>query len=218
MGKIHLFTPEQIIILDQIEKDSYLTSNFYFTGGTALSYFYLQHRYSEDLDFFSEKEFDREKIFTIVSEWANIHDFTFESQFKEVVYIFLLKFKNGEELKVDFGYYPHPRVEMGMQYESLEIDSLLDIAINKITTINQRTAIKDFVDLYFLLQKFSLWDLREGVRVKFRQKIEPFILAADLLKAEDFDVLPRMIKPLKLSELKTFFREKAKQIGSTAVE
>jgi predicted nucleotidyltransferase component of viral defense system len=30
-----------------------LAEDFYFSGGTALAYFYLQHRKSEDLDFFS---------------------------------------------------------------------------------------------------------------------------------------------------------------------
>lgn len=33
-----------------------LTSDFWLTGGTALSAFYLHHRYSEDLDLFTDKE------------------------------------------------------------------------------------------------------------------------------------------------------------------
>ncbi|MBI5729257.1 MAG: nucleotidyl transferase AbiEii/AbiGii toxin family protein [Candidatus Magasanikbacteria bacterium] len=32
---------------------------FYLTGGTALAEYYLHHRYSEDLDFFSEASFKR---------------------------------------------------------------------------------------------------------------------------------------------------------------
>jgi len=35
---------------------SSLQSNFHLTGGTALAAFYLQHRYSEDLDFFTGDE------------------------------------------------------------------------------------------------------------------------------------------------------------------
>ncbi len=35
-----------------------ITNNFYLTGRTALAEFYLHHRYSEDLDFFSETEFE----------------------------------------------------------------------------------------------------------------------------------------------------------------
>lgn len=32
--------------------------DFYLTGGTALSRFYLNHRYSDDLDFFAHKKSD----------------------------------------------------------------------------------------------------------------------------------------------------------------
>ena len=70
MGKMSLFTPEQKLIFDQIKNNQYLTENFYFTGGTALSYFYLNHRYSDDMDFFSEKKIDQSIIFSMVSQWA----------------------------------------------------------------------------------------------------------------------------------------------------
>jgi hypothetical protein len=34
----------------------HLTQEFYLTGGTALSAFYLQHRFSEDLDLFTQDD------------------------------------------------------------------------------------------------------------------------------------------------------------------
>ena len=218
MGKTQLFTPEQIIILNQVEEDPYLRSHFYFTGGTALSYLYLEHRDSEDLDFFSPNQLDQDKILSLMTAWAKEYNFTFQAEMKEVVYIFMLTFKNGEPLKVDFGYYPYPRVEEGTQYKNLEVDGLLDIAINKFVTIHQRTTIKDFVDLYFLLQTFTIWDLINGAEKKFRMKTDLFILASNLHKIEDFDYLPRMIKPLTLDELKSFFIEKAKQLAQKSIE
>lgn len=53
-------------ILSQLQKEffveiariAYLKDTFYLTVGTALAAFYLQHRYSEDLDFFTETEVD----------------------------------------------------------------------------------------------------------------------------------------------------------------
>lgn len=219
MGKISLFTKEQQHIINQVGKNDYLSSRFYFTGGTALSYFYLQHRYSEDLDFFSEQKLDTQSILSFVEQWAKRDNFTFTSQLKEVVYIFNIAFPNKVNLKVDFGYYPYSRVEKGLSYEDLSIDSMLDIAINKLTAINQRRQVRDFVDLYFLLkEKFTIWDLIEGTRVKFNMEIEPFILGADLFEVDQFKILPRMIKPLKLEELKRFFRQMAKELGSKAVE
>ena len=218
MGKDYIFTKEQQIILDEVKNSTYFTSNFYFTGGTALSSFYLNHRESEDLDFFSEREFDNEQILTLVEEWSRKYLFTFSSRFNEVVYVFQLVFENGEKLKVDFGYYPYKRVEKGFTWNSIEIDSLIDVAINKLLTISQRLEVKDFADLYYLLEEFTVWDLMEGVRVKFGQKLEPFLLAADFLKVEEFDYLPKMIKPLTIEQLKDFFRKKAIEVGRKGVE
>jgi len=41
----------QIDILSFWEKDSF-ARNFYWTGGTLLSFYYMHHRRSEDIDFF----------------------------------------------------------------------------------------------------------------------------------------------------------------------
>lgn len=218
MGKVSILTKEQDIILAEVKKSGFLSTNFYFTGGTALSAIYLQHRYSEDLDFFSEKNIDAETIFTFFQELSKQHDFTFTSEFQQVVYIFLLKFNNITTLKVDFGYYPYKQIEKPKELNGIKTDSLIDIAVNKLLTVTQRTTVKDFVDLYFLLEKFTVWDLIEGVKIKFKMQMEPFILASDFLKVEDFDYLPRMIKPLKIDELKSYFRQKAKEIGKKSLK
>jgi predicted nucleotidyltransferase component of viral defense system len=204
--------------LDELVNNNYFKSQFYFTGGTALSHYYLQHRYSEDLDFFSENKFENLIILSLVEELRKKYHFNFQSRFAEVVYRFNLIFKNGTSLKVDFGYYPYKRVEKGMKYKGLAIDSLLDISINKLMTVNQRTDIKDFVDLYYLLDKFTIWDLIEGIRVKFHQENEPLLIAYDLLKIEDFVALPKMIKPLTLPELKSFFKLQAVKLGAKVVK
>lgn len=218
MGQIQILTQEQKTIISAVVKSDYLRSNFYFTGGTALSAVYLQHRYSEDLDFFSQQAFDNDIIFNLMEEWKSIYDFTFVSEFREVVYVFNLTFKNGEMVKVDFGKYPYKQVEKEGMFEGISVDSLLDIAINKLLTITQRTNVKDFVDLYFLLKDFTIWDLMEGVRVKFNMKSDPFILATDFLKVEDFNYLPEMVKPLSLDQLKAYFRKRAKEIGRKSME
>lgn len=219
MGKVHIFTKEQQVILDVVRKSEFFRSSFYFTGGTALSAFYLEHRYSDDLDFFSQERFDQQVILTLVQEWSKKYKFSIKSsRFAEVVYIFMLKFNNNEALKVDFGYYPYKRIEKSTVQNGIKIDSLTDIATNKLLTISQRYDVKDFVDLYFLLQKFSIWDLIEGVRIKFNMELEPLLLGADFLKVEEFDYLPRMIKPLTLKELKEFFRQQAREIGRKSVE
>jgi len=218
MGGISIFTREQKIILDEVRKNLFLKDQFYFTGGTALSAIYLKHRESDDLDFFSEKKIDEKIIFTLITDWGKKHNFKIQSRFVDVVYIFNLVFPDQAELKVDFSYYPYKRLEKGQIIDGLLVDSLLDIATNKLLVTSQRTEIKDFVDLYFLLQKFTFWDLLEGVKIKFDIKLEPFLISADFLKVEEFDYLPKMIEPIDLSDLKLFFREKAREIGKKSVE
>lgn len=213
MGKVQITTREQKIILDELRQSDYFRSRFYFTGGTALSLFYLQHRYSDDLDLFSSEKYNNQVIFTLMKEWGRKHKFTFQSRFAEVVYIFNLVFPNRKTLKVDFGYYPYKQMDKRKEVERFQIDSLLDIATNKLLSVNQRDDVKDFVDLYFLKDKFTFWDLMPRVKMKFNMEVDPLLLAADLLKVEDFDYLPKMIKPLKLIDLKQFFRQRAKEIG-----
>ena len=53
-----ILDPRQVEFLDEFQKVAFLKDNFYLTRGTALAAFYLKHRYSEDLDFFTEHEID----------------------------------------------------------------------------------------------------------------------------------------------------------------
>src|SRR3989344_1757878 len=121
MGQDYIFTKEQKIILDEIGKSIFIKSNFYFTGGTALSSVYLNHRVSDDLDIFSEKKFNNQAILQLMEEWGLKHKFTFNSRFREVVYIFDLIFDDKTELKVDFGYYPYKRVEKSLVWNGIEV-------------------------------------------------------------------------------------------------
>lgn len=214
MGKVSILTPKQTIFFDKISKNDFIRSRFYFTGGTALSECYLRHRFSEDLDFFTEKPYETMIIGNFITALSKKLHFTFTSELIEgSLYRFQMMFPNNEPLKVDFSHYEGNRVKKGIFYKSMVVDSLLDIAINKMGTIQQRESVKDFVDLYFLLQEFSIWDLIDGVKVKFNNKIEPWVLAADFINVESFINMPRMIKPLTLLQLKQFFRKKAKQLG-----
>ncbi len=49
-------------------KNRYFKDYFYLTGGTALAAYYLHHRYSEDLDFFSFKEIGLLELDTFLRE------------------------------------------------------------------------------------------------------------------------------------------------------
>lgn len=218
MGKKSFLTSYQRTLFDQIVKNNYIRSKFYFTGGTVLSEYYLRHRYSDDFDFFSETPYEGEVISNHMRILSKKLHFEYNAERIDRLFTFHVTFLNKIPFKVDFSHYEGNRVEKGGVFRKMPIDSLLDIAINKVMCIQQRDQIKDFVDLYFLLKKFTIWDLIDGVKVKFNNKIEPYILGADLMNVVSFTTLPRMIKPLKLSDLQAFFRKEAIILGSKAVE
>ena len=180
---------------------------------------YLQHRKSVDLDFFSLINFDTQAVLNILNTWSKKYNFEVQAEYFEPTYICTLIFSDKEKLKLDFSYHPYKKLAPPVKYGNhILVDSLIDIAVNKLLAISQRIEAKDFVDLYYLLHKYTVWDLMEGVRVKYRITTEPYILSSDLYLAEGLELMPKMVKPLALDELKAFFRQKAKELAKTAVE
>lgn len=217
MGKL-TFTALQESLFETITQDTLLPKPFYFTGGTALSAVYLHHRESEDLDFFSETDFENEPILEIVKNIASSLNISYRFTIRYRSRIVELVKKDNLLIKIDFVYHPYKRLEKGPVIKGFPVDSLLDIAANKLLTVNQRNEVKDFVDLYFLLKKFTIWDLLYAIKSKYKMEIDLILVASDFLKVEDFDFLPRMLVPLTLDTLKSFFKEKARELSKRTVE
>ncbi len=217
MGKID-FTPIQQIFFDEISNDKIVYSRFYFTGGTALSVFHFGHRYSDDLDFFTQNPFEKELVVDLMTDICRRKKFHLQYTDHERVKIFNIYKKEKPLLKVDFAYYPYTRLETGQKVGNITVDSLLDIGANKIAALSGRYEAKDLVDLYFLLKKFTVWDLWYAAQKKFKLDLDIVLIAADFLYVEKIETLPKMILPLTLPELKTFFREEAKKLAKTVVE
>lgn len=136
-------------------------SIFYLTGGTCLSRFYHEKRYSDDLDFFTHAntEFNRgiREIKVVLSEKFTL--------IEEVTSKDFIRFKIENLLQIDF---INDRV---MRYESLNyldngyiIDNCKNIFANKITAIMGRDNPKDIFDIY-LLDKFTQFDFKEILSV-----------------------------------------------------
>lgn len=218
MGKDSILINKQKIILDEFKKEDRLSSLFYFTGGTALSEYYFKHRESIDLDFFTKDYFDSQMLLEIISLWSKKHKFEIKADFVEPTYIYILKFNDGELLKLDFARYPFNNLKEPEIRDGIKVDSLYDISVNKFLTINQRTEAKDFVDLYYIFKKFNYSQLKDGVMAKFNIDLDPFLTAADYMKVENFENLPKMHKKLELETLKSFFRSQAEKLGGQAVD
>lgn len=217
MGKV-TFTKLQKIIFDDFSKQQHLVNKFYFTGGTALSAVYLHHRESEDLDFFSQEDFENDLIFEFISQIATKIKAKPKTTLKERVRIFEFFKEDKLLIKVDFALYPYSRLEKGTNLQGVSVDSLIDIGANKIMTIMQRTEVKDYVDLYFLLKPHTFWDLLNHSQKKFKLEIDLILLASNFLRVNQFDYLPIMLIPLELEDLQIFYKDLAKKIGLTVIE
>lgn len=202
--------------MELVSQDQDLTKQFYLTGGTALSEFYLHHRLSVDLDFFSEQEFDIlpiEAFFKKYSEALEIEQV--ERQEFLGLYTFNFTFTDQINLKVDFNYYPFPRIEVGKKFHRLAVDSTRDIAANKVHTIFMKARERDFVDLYFLMENynFTLDQLILDAKSKFDWHIDKFKLAEILLKSQDLTGLPKMVVPFDPKVMNIFFQDQVKKLS-----
>ena len=187
-------------------------SNFYLTGGTALSGYYLHHRISDDLDFFSFGDFDPvllHGISEILKEIIGAKEVRFSKLYDRNQFFYLT---NEEENKIEFTKYPFKQLQEINNFDKSRIDSEYDIAVNKLMTIVDRFDPKDFVDLYFLLQKYDALKLKEGVRLKFDQILDPLTIGSSFSKVRNIEALPKMAIPLAISELKDFFNNESRKL------
>lgn len=147
--------PFQDIILKRLEQ---LNLDFYLTGGTALGRCYLNHRYSDDLDFFVNRHKNFKKqcttaIDALKKKWmcdvASTSD-TFIRIFVEADEI-ALKIDFVNDVPSHFG---------NIQQSSVfhRIDSWRNILSNKICALS-RLEVKDIVDIAFTAKKYSFdWE------------------------------------------------------------
>ncbi len=218
MGK-SILTSHQLKFLELASVDKQITKRFYLTGGTALAEFYLQHRLSEDLDFFTEdEEVNQIAVNAFLKKASSELKITEikKSQFLGL-YSFVLVFKDGGKLKVDFNYYPFMRVEAGTKFNNLGIDSIYDIAVNKIHVLFMKPRSRDYVDLYFIMKEYqySLNKLILDAKAKFDWYIDKVNLASQFLRVKDFaDETPKILKPFDQQVMEKFFVKQAKSLES----
>lgn len=216
-----ILSKNQIKLLSLLSKEKLIVESFYLTGGTALAEFYLQHRLSEDLDFFSENEFDPAFIsstFKKIGNKANIKKVNFEQSFNRN--LFFLELEN-DTIKTEFTFFPFERIESKKKFGDLYIDSLLDIAVNKVFTIYQKPRSRDFIDLYFILLLEKTWDIDDLIKkaqVKFGTYIDQLQLSSQFVKVESLKDYPNMLKKIDEKEWQGFFLKEAKRLMELKLE
>ena len=191
-----------------------LSKSFYLTGGTALSEYYIPYRYSEDLDFFSENEINKEAIVVFLrSIKRKLNYITYDENTSFNRNIFVLSFKEYL-LKTEFTYFPFPQIETPKVTDGIKVDSITDIAVNKLFTIYQKPRSRDFMDLYMICRKygFSLDELAKKARIKFDWHIDQLKLGSQFLLAKELKDFPRLIVSMDDKDWQDFFLKEARKL------
>lgn len=171
---LEIFNPNQVKVFPKL---SFLTSDgFYLAGGTALA-LQLGHRTSLDFDFYNPKHFDAKELYNQI-----------EKQFGENAQ------KTGEEkdtlfcrvseTECSFFWYQYPMIKEAVKIHGVAIASIEDIAAMKLIAVSHRPAKRDYLDIFFLLQKFTLDDMFSYVSKKY-PNFNPYFALRALTYFED---------------------------------
>jgi predicted nucleotidyltransferase component of viral defense system len=129
---------------------------FYLTGGTALGHFYLNHRYSEDLDFFVNSNKDFSKHILKIKE--ELHK-RFKTDISKTVVTeeFARFFIEDENAILKIEYVNDVAYRAGMPTVSNMglIDNVTNILSNKLTALVGRDEPKDVFDILLIAANYS---------------------------------------------------------------
>lgn len=121
-------------------------SNFYLVGGTSLA-LQIGHRNSIDIDLFGKQDIDYDLYINLLNNFGKTE---VQKSSKNIL------ITNVVGIKVDFVNYRYQLIEKPIEMDGIRMLSKEDIAAMKLNAIAGRGSKKDFIDLYFLLQDFSL--------------------------------------------------------------
>ena len=194
---------------------SFLKEDFFLTGGTALSAFYLHHRPSEDIDLFTINQ--SIEFNAVNSELLKIISFLsgkIQHQVSSPTFLQFILNINKNMLKIDlvkdtpvhFG-----KIKLISNYK---IDSLENIAVGKLLALFGRADAKDFVDLYFLLEIEKKIDFKIlfNLAKKKDAGLSEFYLAGMMSKIEEIKYFPKTIRPVNEDKLRIFFLKLSKNL------
>lgn len=181
--------------LERISGDEILKP-FYLAGGTALA-LQLGHRKSIDLDFFSQQFPSPEALLQALNKYNPV----LAQQDKGTLDVFI------DNVKISFFEYKYPLLGDTIPFKQTKLCSKLDIACMKIAAISQRGTKKDFVDLFVLLQTYSMEEIMKAFETKYTgtdyQKLH---ILKSLVYFDDAekDPEPDYLTPIKWDEVKRF--------------
>lgn len=133
--------------------------SFYLVGGTALSLI-IGHRKSIDLDLFTINSFDTQEV---IDHLRLNYKFELDYVSKNTVK------GEVEGVQLDFITHQYPLIEKIKKVEGIRMATLLEIAAMKLNAITSNgTRVKDFIDIAFLSQYYSLENMFVAYENKYK--------------------------------------------------
>jgi len=197
----HFFSEQLYPLQDLVLRElSSVETGFYLSGGTALSRGYLNHRYSDDLDFFVDDNDHFELwsdrfIFTL----SKSKNWNFLVSQREERCTRLTLHQAEIDLKIDMINDVPSRIGEPWLHPILgRIDTAENILANKVTAVLDRDAPKDLADIWGLccMNHFSIQAAITGAQGK-ASGVFPVDLARVLFSADfsDWEVIRWISRP-----------------------
>jgi hypothetical protein len=180
-----------------------LLKSAYLAGGTALA-LQIGHRFSLDFDFFTPQELNENILVQRIKKI--IPDFKLERMEWGTI------LGNIKKTRFSLFFYNYPLLFNTRDFEGIKIADIRDIAAMKIAAIADRGTKRDFVDLYFLIEKENILSLEKALELydkKFKLlKQNKMHILKSLCYFEDAEKgkMPKMIKDVSWKEVKKKFK------------
>lgn len=193
-------------VLESLGETDFI-KDFYLAGGTALA-LQIGHRKSIDLDWFSKKEFSNAELKYVLSG-LGLGKLKIYSEDEKTLNIDLHGVKTSF-----FGYRYRTLFPFEKYDKNVNMASIADIACMKIDAISSRGSKKDFIDLYFMLQKYSLEKLLNFFDKKYKEiEYNHLHILKSLIYFRDAenDPTPLMLKKIGWEEVKKEIKRQVRE-------
>jgi predicted nucleotidyltransferase component of viral defense system len=193
--RLDILPEEQLRLFEKLSSQSFI-NDFYLAGGTCLA-LQIGHRQSVDFDFFIPADFQTSDIVNILTQLGSYQR---ENEERNTINGSL----NG--VRISFFGYRYNIIDDFTIFNNIRLAGMKDIAAMKLEAIAGRGSKKDFIDMFFLLQQYTLEEIFSFHSQKYGaglsnqyHHLKSLVYFADA----ESEAMPLMIKPVIWEDVKT---------------
>jgi predicted nucleotidyltransferase component of viral defense system len=193
--RLDILPEEQLRLFEKLSSQSFI-KDYYLAGGTCLA-LQIGHRQSVDFDFFIPADFQTSDIVNILTQLGSYQR---ENEERNTINGSL----NG--VRISFFGYRYNIIDDFTIFNNIRLAGMKDIAAMKLEAIAGRGSKKDFIDMFFLLQQYTLEEIFSFHSQKYGaglsnqyHHLKSLVYFADA----ESEAMPLMIKPVIWEDVKT---------------